>query len=75
MLCVTGVSLKVHWREGCIRLAVEFKYQQAFSRIIDYTFNRSHKLSILLTKLDLIKLDSTLLSMHKYWDKETQFSI
>ncbi len=24
---------------GCVCLAVEFKYQQAFSRIVDYTFN------------------------------------
>ncbi len=38
MLCVTCASLKEHWREGCICLAVEFKYQQGFSRIIDYTF-------------------------------------
>ncbi len=39
MLCVTRASLKEHWREGCIFLATEFKYQQAFSRIADYTFN------------------------------------
>ncbi len=39
MLCVTRASLKEHWREGCICLAAEFKYQQAFSRIVDYTFN------------------------------------
>ncbi len=39
MLCVTRASLKENWREGCICLTTEFKYQQAFSRIIDYTFN------------------------------------
>ncbi len=40
MLCVTRMSWKEHWREGCFCLAVEFKYQQAFSRIADYTFKR-----------------------------------
>ncbi len=39
MLYVNRISLKEHWREGCICLSVEFKYQQAFSRITDYTFN------------------------------------
>ncbi len=38
MLCVICASLKEHWRKGCVCLAVEVKYQQAFSRIIDYTF-------------------------------------
>ncbi len=38
MLWVTRASLKEHWREGCICLAAEFQYQQAFSRIIGYTF-------------------------------------
>ncbi len=38
MLCITRVSLKEHWREGCICFSAEFKYQQAFSRIVDYTF-------------------------------------
>ncbi len=39
MLCVTCASLKELGREGCVGLAVEFKYQQASSRIINYTFN------------------------------------
>ncbi len=30
--------LKEHWSEVCIRLAIKFKYQQAFSRIADYIF-------------------------------------
>ncbi len=38
MLFVIHASLKEHRRERCICLAVEFKYQQAFSRIVDYTF-------------------------------------
>ncbi len=37
MLWVTCASLK----EGCICLAAEFKYQQAFSSITDYTFKVS----------------------------------
>ncbi len=39
MLYITCASLKEHWREACIFLAVEFKYQQAFSSIVDSTFN------------------------------------
>ncbi len=41
MLCVTCASLKEHQREGSVCLAVEFIYQQAFSRIVDYTFKKS----------------------------------
>ncbi len=31
-------ALKEHWRKECICPAIEFKYQQAFSRIPGYTF-------------------------------------
>ncbi len=43
-LCVTHVTLKEHWREECICLAVEFKCQQRFSRIRGYTFKLLFKL-------------------------------
>ncbi len=51
MLSDTQTSLKEHWREECICLAVEFKHQQAFSRIVDYTFKWcSMKKSVLVPR-------------------------
>ncbi len=43
MLGVTCMSLREHWREGCVCLAVDFKYQQAFCRITDYSFKPLQK--------------------------------
>ncbi len=49
MLWVTGASLKEHWREGWICLAVEFRYQQTFSRIRLQLLTEQYKLAYLIT--------------------------
>ncbi len=57
MVCpplVTRASLKEHWREGCICLATEFKYQQAFSRTAGYTFKWAYLCIIFLVWIFVI---------------------
>ncbi len=44
--------------EGCICLAVEFKYQQAFSRIVDYTFNCNNWLDFSVCMYQILNISN-----------------